>query len=271
MIKEVADYYNAAPEQEWERLNTPYANIEFTTTLFLIDKYFNKSGKILDVGSGPGRYALALAKKGYEVALVDISEKELELAKKHFKDQGLTAQGFHCLCGGDLSLFEDQSFDGVLIMGPMYHIHHQEERMKVLNHCHRILKPGGTALIAYINVFGVMKSSLYECPDAFKDYKSVLNQLLKGKVAYSHEEAFTAAYFTTPEDALSEIKQVPFEILTSAGAESLMSGMHLEVKRLYEENKELYDNYLKIACETCELETFRNATEHFNVIVRKNT
>jgi hypothetical protein len=114
-----------------------------------------------------------------------------------------------------------------------------------------------------------MKSSLYECPDAFKDYKPVLNQLLKGQVTYSHEEAFTAAYFTTPEDALLEISKVPFEILTSAGAESLMSGMHLEVQRLYENERELYDNYLKIACDTCELEAFRNATEHFNVLVKK--
>ncbi len=41
--------------------------------------------KILDAGGGPGRYTIDLAKQGYHMTLLDISDKELELAKRKNK------------------------------------------------------------------------------------------------------------------------------------------------------------------------------------------
>ncbi|MBF0412485.1 MAG: class I SAM-dependent methyltransferase [Desulfamplus sp.] len=45
-----------------------------------VDK--NKAVKILDIGCGTGRHAIELAKRGYEVAGIDLSESQLDKAKE---------------------------------------------------------------------------------------------------------------------------------------------------------------------------------------------
>ena len=51
---------------------------------------FDKNLKILDVGCGTGRHAIELTKRGYTVTGIDLSESQLEKARKKAKEQGLT-------------------------------------------------------------------------------------------------------------------------------------------------------------------------------------
>lgn len=60
MSQFVKDFYNARADLEWKRLDLPLCRIEFASTLRLIEKYFPKQGRVCDVGSGPGRYAIEL-------------------------------------------------------------------------------------------------------------------------------------------------------------------------------------------------------------------
>lgn len=50
---------------------------------------FNKSLKILDVGCGTGRHAIELAKRGYNVTGIDLSEAQLAEAKRKADEQNL--------------------------------------------------------------------------------------------------------------------------------------------------------------------------------------
>jgi len=50
---------------------------------------FNKSLKIIDIGCGTGRHSIELAKKGYKMTGVDLSESQLERAKEKAKAQNL--------------------------------------------------------------------------------------------------------------------------------------------------------------------------------------
>jgi 2-polyprenyl-3-methyl-5-hydroxy-6-metoxy-1,4-benzoquinol methylase len=48
---------------------------------------FNKSLKILDIGCGTGRHSIELAKRGYRITGIDLSESQLKMAKeKAFSD-----------------------------------------------------------------------------------------------------------------------------------------------------------------------------------------
>lgn len=267
MIKEVQMYYDEQAEREWERLTNAYSMIEFTTTMHLIERYFPSKGRLLDIGCGPGRYSLALAEKGYEMSLLDISSKELALAEKFFQERSLKAEGFYHACSMTLD-FEDDTFDGVIVLGPLYHLHTEDERQMVIDEVYRVLKPGGTAILAYINSLGVLRASAYECPDVFEE-NEVMLRYLEGDVALSHEEGFTAAYFTTPESALREIKRSSFDVISRAGAESFVAGMQLELHRLKENEPALYNRYLDMAKSVCEHEAYRDATEHLNIVVKK--
>ncbi|SCG84041.1 putative methyltransferase [Proteiniborus sp. DW1] len=269
MTSEVRKYYDENAELEWQRLNNPYSRVEFCSTMYLIKKHFPKSGKIIDIGSGPGRYSLELLKRGYRVSLLDLSKNELDIAKRKIEEANLTAENYYCKSALELEFLEAESFDGVLVMGPLYHLHSHEDRIKVLSDTYRILKNNGIALISYINTWGALKASVGEFPDVFKDVGH-FDRYKNGDLKFSPEESFTSTYFTTPPLALEEIKKSGFEIVSYAGAESFLAGLSTQVKNLYLYMPEVYENYLKKAAEFCELPQYRDATEHLHVIVKKS-
>jgi ubiquinone/menaquinone biosynthesis C-methylase UbiE len=74
--------------KEWKRLiKDPFHKLELDTTIRFLKKYLPKKGLILDAGGGPGRYTIELAKKGYEVVLLDFAPGNLELAKEKIKKE----------------------------------------------------------------------------------------------------------------------------------------------------------------------------------------
>ncbi|QUH19483.1 class I SAM-dependent methyltransferase [Alkaliphilus sp. B6464] len=268
MIDKVREYYDKAAEAEWNRLNNSYSRIEYNSTVYLIEKYFPKTGHILDIGSGPGRYSLELLKKGYKVSLLDISNNELEIAKRKIEENNLKAEDYYCKSALGLDFLPDDAFDGVLVMGPLYHIHCQKDRKKVLKDTYRILKKNGTALISYINTWGVLRASVGEFPESFQN-RGHFQRYIEGDLKFSAEDSFTVTYFTTPPLALEEIREVGFKIISYAGAESFLSGLGTQVNNLYRYMPDVYENYLKSAAEYCELRQYRDATEHLHVIVKK--
>jgi S-adenosylmethionine-dependent methyltransferase len=77
MSEVVKKYYDQNAGDEWERLNHPYSRVEFESTMHLIGKYLPESGRVCDIGCGPGRYSIELLKRGYDVTLFELSQKEL--------------------------------------------------------------------------------------------------------------------------------------------------------------------------------------------------
>jgi len=55
---------------------------------------FNKSAKILDVGCGTGRHSIELAKRGYNITGIDLSESMLQKAKDKAKADNLNIKFF---------------------------------------------------------------------------------------------------------------------------------------------------------------------------------
>ncbi len=265
----VKQHYNENAEMEWERLNNPYSRVEFLSHLYLIDKYFPKEGKLCDIGCGPGRYSIEMLKKGYDVTLFELSNEELKLAEKNINEEGLKAEEFICDSAVNINRLEDGKYNGILMMGPMYHIHGREDRITILKTMGDKLAEDGVALVAYINSYGVLKAGITECFEEFEKIEMINNCFNECK--YSKDECFTEAYFTTPEHALKEIEEAGLEIITYAGSEGFISGTHYAIKKVYEDNRKAYDNLVQRAAETCEMPQFRDATEHLSIIVRKKT
>jgi ubiquinone/menaquinone biosynthesis C-methylase UbiE len=92
------------------------------------------SGRVLDVGSGPGRDALLLKGKGLQVICLDASESMVRIS---------TARGLDSLVGDFSNLpFKDASFDGVWAYTSLLHIPKAEVDIP-LQEIARVLKPGG--------------------------------------------------------------------------------------------------------------------------------
>ena len=103
-------------------------------------------GKLLEVGSGPGRLAVRLAREtpGMTLTGVDISSAMVERAARRAAGAGLSERvRFEVGDVGALPLL-DQEFDGVV---STLSLHHWPDPASGLAEIHRVLKPGGEARI----------------------------------------------------------------------------------------------------------------------------
>ena len=269
MKNAVKDYYDRNAQREWERLETPLSAIEFASTLRLIDKYFPARGKVCDIGSGPGRYALTLADKGYSVSLLDLSDENIALAKAKFRERGLDAEAFIAADARDLAGLEGGAFDAALLLGPLYHVTDAHDRAKILSELGRVLKPGGVAIAAYLNSWGLLKTGLSDFPTWYEDLDKVRALLGEQSFSAAQLSGFTEAHWSTPEAALREVQAAGFEIVSCAGAQGFAGGMGHLLGKIAAEDPQAYQNIVRLGAETSELPQYRDATEHLLIVVRK--
>ena len=79
---EIRSYYNANPQKEWDRLKKKHPYEKYIT-IRMMDRYIKPGDRILDIGGGPGHYAIHYAKQGHSVTLLDLSDENVRFAKKN--------------------------------------------------------------------------------------------------------------------------------------------------------------------------------------------
>jgi ubiquinone/menaquinone biosynthesis C-methylase UbiE len=101
----------------------------------IIDKFCDlTTGKVLDVGSGPGRDGLILQSKGLGVICLDASDAMVKLSSQ---------KGLVSIVGDCLSLpFPEESFNGVWAYTSLLHIKKSEIEIAI-GEIYRVLKIGG--------------------------------------------------------------------------------------------------------------------------------
>lgn len=146
----IRDYY--ASFDEWRRLDTPAGRLEYQRTLQLIESHITKDAHVLDLGGGPGRYTVHLAKSGRTVELVDLSPELVEQARARVQEADVSGRvkSLSVACATSLETHQDGAFDAVLCLGPFYHLTEAQARTKACREIFRVLKPGGKALVGFI-------------------------------------------------------------------------------------------------------------------------
>ncbi|MHA1491966.1 MAG: class I SAM-dependent methyltransferase [Promethearchaeota archaeon] len=105
---------------KWEEFynNTPLDKIPWQKTQYdflteVIESGKIKPGLVLDLGCGTGMKSIYLAKKGFKVTGVDISETAIKYAQKNKEKENIDAEFF---IGDvlDLSFLEDKKYDFIL-------------------------------------------------------------------------------------------------------------------------------------------------------------
>jgi SAM-dependent methyltransferase len=150
MDPEILGHYERGVELE--RLAGGSSRIEFARTKELLERHLPQvPARVLDVGGGPGAYALWLAGRGYQVMLVDpvpmhVSEAAARAAR--------SAHPFTAALGDARDLDQaDGTFDVVLLFGPLYHLPDRGERRRALSEAARVVRPGGIVAVAAISRF----------------------------------------------------------------------------------------------------------------------
>ena len=112
--------------------------------LIAFDGY--RGRKVLEVGCGAGTDLVRFARGGAIVTGVDIAASAIELARRNFEQQGLTADLREA--DGEQLPFPDGSFDFVYVHGVVQYTANPEA---LVAECHRVLKSGGEAVFQAYN------------------------------------------------------------------------------------------------------------------------
>jgi ubiquinone/menaquinone biosynthesis C-methylase UbiE len=251
---------------EWERLTLPLCAIEFASTLRLIERYFPADGHVVDIGSGPGRYALELRKRGYAVTLVEPAEKELAFARTQFEQAQLQAENFIVAEACDLADLDASVFDAALMLGPLIHLVERSDRAKALAELKRVLKPGGVAIVAYLNSWGLIRTGVTDFPHRYRDINFLRAML--GEMAFPKPlPGFTICHWSTPPGVNQELSAAGLKVMSYASAEGVAGGMGPLIEKLAATDSVAYSHLLEFAAETCELPQFRDGGEHLLFVV----
>lgn len=145
-------YYNKFNEDK--RLNSRHGQVEYITSMKYIHEYLSNmdNPKIIDIGAGSGRYSIPLVEEGYDVTAVELVKHNLRMIEQ--KSNKVKVYQGNAI---NLSKFADETFDLVLLFGPMYHLCDQESQLKALKEAKRIAKNNGIIMVAYcMNEFAVI-------------------------------------------------------------------------------------------------------------------
>jgi len=191
-------------------------------------------GRLLDCGGGPGRYAIELAGRGYQVTLFDLSPECLQLGREKAAGAGVTLEGFEQGTALDLSRFAADSFDAVLLLGPLYHLLEEEERRRALQEVWRVLKPSGLLFAAFITRYAAIRYSAVHDPLWVLEDAGRLEMLLAtGKLPgrRSGQPGFHAHY-AHPTEVRPLVEREGFEMITLLGVEGVVSMIEDGVNKL---------------------------------------
>jgi ubiquinone/menaquinone biosynthesis C-methylase UbiE len=227
-MEKVITYYNSF--DEWGRLDRE--PVEFMVNFHHIKSNLPVQGHVLDNGAGPGKYSIELAKLGYQMTLTDLTPRLVEIAKQKVQEQELQEQfnGFHIADARELSSFSTDQFDAALMLGPMYHLQTEEDRVKAVTELHRVTKIGGIVFVAFMSRVRFLTTSLLY-PEFWKPndtVQGILNFVESGIFNHSDEGRFTGAYYYNINDINPFMESHGFESIKLIGSGSIAGAMKQE-------------------------------------------
>ncbi len=258
-IEEVKHHYDADPEGEWERLEShPF---EFILTTWMMERYIRPGDSILDIGGGPGRYSVHFAKRGCAVTLAELSPGNVELARRKAAEAGveLTAHAVNCL---ELDGLDLGRFDHVFLMGPLYHLLEEADRVRAVEIALEHLKPGGKLYASFILLFAGLLYDLQNGGHIVSDCANPAAARLIDAVAAGQDyggPAFTAAYFYHQRNILPFMERFDVKKLHLFGQEGILAPNYRDI---LSRDREEQDQWIALAKQYLELPELLAYSEH---------
>ena len=154
----ITGFYDEYGEREWERLD-PSApamdRVNFEAHRALLREFVREGDRVLEIGAGPGRFTLELARLGARVVVGDISPRQLELNREKVGAAGLEehVEARHIVDVVDLSKFDDAAFDAAVCYGgPVSYVF--ERAGDAVGELLRVTRPGGHVLLSVMSRLG---------------------------------------------------------------------------------------------------------------------
>ncbi len=220
--QDVVSHY-AGIQYEVDRIFGGTGPLEFARTKEIIERFLPDSpARILDVGGGAGPYSCWLAREGYEVHLLDLVPLHVEQARAASgKQPDHPVASFEV---GDACRLNhpDNSFDAVLLLGPLYHLTSHDDRLAALREARRVVKPGGVVIAACISMFASTLDGLkcgYLADPVFAEIAARDRLDGQHRNPTPNPEYFTTAFFHNPSEIEVEIEMAELTPLETIAVE----------------------------------------------------
>lgn len=150
----VARLYGNIVDYEQTRLATH--PMEREITLLTIKQYLGPTSKVADIGGGPGVISFTLADQGHSVDLRDLTPELIQIAQQTQEKRRTENKPLLNSIGVsnalDKSGLPEENFDAVLLLGPLYHLMNESERVTAVRNALDLVKKGGVLVCAFITV-----------------------------------------------------------------------------------------------------------------------
>lgn len=254
----VRAFYDRIVAYEWTRLD--HYVLEYATVRHYLARYLPPApARVLDIGGGPGRYTVLLAQQGYDVTLVDLSERSVAWARDQLARAG--APG-HAEVGNarDLGAFATGSFDAALLLGPLYHLPEYDERRQAVGELRRVVRPGGSVFSMMLTRAAAIYEGLNRWPEGVLNRDGVRRLLATGS-GFNFERDphdFEGVYFARPGEVLPLHEGVGLHTRALVGCESMLGGRREQLEALA---PEVQAGWIQLVLDTCEDPTILGAAE----------
>lgn len=262
-VRIVQQFYDNGVEYEWNRFERhPF---EFRITTRMMDRYIKQGDRILDIGGGPGRYALYFANKGCDVTLVDLSDENVKFTLEKAGELNINIKAV----AGDareVDNYIEGKFDHIFLMGPMYHLLNEKDRTKALDAAINLLKDSGRIYISFIQLFSGLIYGMKYMPELLlsEPEQVFVDAVLEDK-SYGGD-AFTKAYFTLIKDIEPFMAKFPLKKTHLFGQEGILSPCEPNILK---QPQEIIDKWVEFAEKLCEREELLSYSEHVMYIGEK--
>jgi|SRR5690554_1567158 2-polyprenyl-3-methyl-5-hydroxy-6-metoxy-1,4-benzoquinol methylase len=246
-FEKIKAYYSVLDEQH--RLEKPDGRLEFEISKRIILQYLNKSDHILDLGGGAGKYSIELAKLGYNVTLADLSERLLEQAKTYIQENDLPPlQSYDVVNAIDLSRYDDNSFDVIILFGPLYHLLESDERNKCVSEVYRVLRPNGIVFASFIpylsGAVGVVSRASYFPQQVNEDNLSEVFRT--GRFNNNANVGFQEGYYPESKEIVQLFKKHNFTQILLRSIRSFGYNREEKLYELSEKNSSLFNKIIEL-------------------------
>ena len=270
-IARVRMYYDGTIAHEAQRLQeNAYRRLEHDMTLRTIVRHVPAGARILDVGGGPGAYLEPLARRGFDPWLCDLSSANVAQAKACATALGLSdvARRVRQSDATNLSPYARASFDAALALGPFYHLLDNTARRRALSEIVRVVKPGGTIVLAVLPRLHPLRYLLREATqEAFGVLAALDWDALLETGRFENEKFFTDAYLTDLTEFRAMLHRARCRVVDSLSAESFCAFMDVPLCE-WATSDEKYAKLLDLVDKTARYPEQIASAEHVLVVVR---
>lgn len=170
-VDRVRRYFDTLAEGEWDRLHAnPAGRASLEIHRRFLARFVPPGGRVLEVGAGPGRFTIELARLGARVVVTDVSPVQLALNARYVAAAGAqhAVEEREVLDLRDTRRYPEGAFDAVVAYGgPLSYLF--EAEADALSGLFRVTRRGGAVVASVMSLVGVWRHLLPEVLATFEE------------------------------------------------------------------------------------------------------